>query len=76
MVKGQLLAAYLQQLIAYPQVGNTQLRQIARQHDQREVLRLVTQEETHRFVNGRVRDQMIIIYYQVERAVPLGQFDK
>ena len=76
MVKRQLLAAYLQQLIAYSQVGNTQLRQVARQHDQREVLRLMTQEETHRFVNCRIGDEMIIIHYQVERAVPLGQFNK
>ena len=76
MVKGQLLAAYFQQLIAHPQIGNTQLRQVARQYDQREVFRLVTQEETHRFVNSWIGDQMIIIHHQVERTVPLGQFDK
>ena len=54
MGKGQLLAANLQQLIAHAQVGNAQLWQVARQHHQGQVFRLMAQEETHRLVDNRI----------------------
>ncbi|MNE08349.1 hypothetical protein D3C80_1009970 [compost metagenome] len=76
MVKGKLLAAHFQQLIAHAQVGDTQLRQVTRQHDQRQVFRLMAQEEAHGFMDDRVGDQMIIINHQIKRAMPFGKFDK
>ena len=64
MGKSQLLAADLQQLIAHAQVGDAQLRQITRQHHQRHIFRLMAEEETHRIMNNRIGDQMIIINHQ------------
>ena len=76
MGKGELLAADFQQLIAHAQVGNAQLRQVARQHHQGQIFRLMTQEEAHRLVDNRVGDQMVVINDQIERAMPFGQLDK
>jgi hypothetical protein len=36
----------------------------------------MAQEETHRFVDDRVGDQMVIVDHQEQRTVPLCQFDK
>ena len=74
--KGQLLAAHFEQLFAHAQVGNPQLRQVTREHNQGQVFRLMAQEETHCIVDHRVGNQMVIINHQVERALPFGQFDK
>ena len=57
MGKGQLLTADFQKLIAHPQVGNAQLRKVTRQDNQRQVFRLMAQEETHGLVNNRVGDR-------------------
>ena len=76
MGKGQLLTADFQQLIAHAQVGNAQLRKVTRQDNQRQVFRLMAQEETHGLVNNRVGDQMIIINHHIQRAMPFGQLDK
>ncbi len=76
MRKGELLAANLQQLIAHAQVGDTQLRQIAREHDQRQVFRLVAQEETHGIVDHRVVNQMVVINDQIERTLPLAELNE
>lgn len=56
MGKSELLAADFQQLIAYAQVGDTQLRQITRQHHQSHIFRLVAEEEAHCIMNNRVGD--------------------
>ena len=36
----------------------------------------MAQEETHRFMNHRVSDEMVIINHHVKRAMPFSQFDK
>ena len=76
MGKSQLLAADFQQLIAHAQVGDTQLRQITRQHHQRHIFWLMAEEETHCVMNHRIADQMVIINHQEQRALPVGQFNK
>ena len=76
MGKRQLLAADFQQLIAHAQVGNTELRQVAREHHQGHILRLMAEEEAHRIVNHRIVDQMIIINHQIQRALPVGKLNK
>ncbi len=76
MSKGELLAAHFQQLIAHAQVGNAQLRQVARQDHQGQVFRLVAQEKAHRLMDNRIGDQMVVINDQVERTMPFGQLDK
>ncbi len=74
--KGQLLAANLQQLIADAQVGNAQLRQVTRQHHQSHILRLMAQEKAHRVMDHRIIDQMVIINDEIQRALPVGKFNK
>ena len=74
--KGQLLAANLQKLIADAQVGNAQLRQVTRQHHQGHILRLMAQEKAHRVMDHRIIDQMVIVNDEIQRALPVGKFNK
>jgi len=76
MGKRQLLTAQFNQLLAHPQVGNTQLGQIARHQDQRQIFRLVTQEKAHCIVDHRIGDEVVIIDDQPQRLLPLHQLDK
>ena len=36
----------------------------------------MAQEETHGFMNHRVGDEVVVIYHQIERALPLCQLNK
>ena len=74
--KGQLLAANLQQLIADAQVGNPQLRQVPRQDHEGHILRLMAEEKAHRVMDHRIIDQMVIINDEIQRALPVGKFNK
>ncbi len=74
--KGELLAADFEQLLAHAQVSDTQLRQVARKHHQRQMIGLMTQEEAHRLMNNRIGDEMVIINHQKERARPVRQLDE
>ena len=74
--KRQLLATNLQQLIANAQVGNAQLRQITRQDHQGHILWLMAQEKAHRVMDHRIIDQMVIVNDEVQRALPVGEFNK
>ena len=47
-----------------------------REQDQRQVFRLMAQEEAHGFVDGVVGDQVVVVDHQVQRLVPVGQLDK
>lgn len=73
--KGQLLTANLQKLIADAQIGNAQLRQVTRQ-DHGHILRLMAQEKAHRVMDHRIIDQMVIINDEIQRALPVGKFNK
>ncbi len=74
--KGQLLTANLQKLIADAQIGNAQLRQVTRQDHQGHILRLMAQEKAHRVMDHRIIDQMVIINDEIQRALPVGKFNK
>ena len=76
MGKGQLLTANLQKLIADAQIGNAQLRQVTRQDHQGHILRLMAQEKAHRIMDHRIIDQMVIINDEIQRALPVGKFNK
>lgn len=45
MGKRQLLTAQFKQLLAHAQIGDAELRQIARQHHQRKVVGLMAQKK-------------------------------
>lgn len=74
--KGQLLTANLQKLIADAQIGNAQLRQVTRQDHRGHILRLMAQEKAHRVMDHRIIDQMVIINDEIQRALPVGKFNK
>ena len=74
--KGQLLAANLQQLIADAHVGSPQLRLVPRQDHEGHILRLMAEEKAHRVMDHRIIDQMVIINDEVQRALPVGEFNK
>ncbi|MNF07615.1 hypothetical protein D3C80_2078350 [compost metagenome] len=76
MSKRQMRGVEFQQLIPHTHIGDAQRRQGAREHHQRQVLRLMTQEKTHAFMNGVIRNQMIIVNDQQQRAMPVGKLDK
>ncbi|MNE80576.1 hypothetical protein D3C80_1771590 [compost metagenome] len=70
------MRTHFQQLVAHAQISNAERRQGAGQQDQRQVFRLVAQEETHGFMNDIIGDQVIVINHQIQRLVPVGKFDK
>ena len=74
MGKGQLLTANLQKLIADAQIGNAQLRQVTRQD--RSYSPADGAGKAHRVMDHRIIDQMVIINDEIQRALPVGKFNK